>query len=635
MADYHDILQKVWGFRQFRPLQEDIVKSVLAGRDTLALMPTGGGKSITFQVPALTMEGICIVITPLIALMKDQVERLNKLEIKAQAIFSGMTYDEINVALNNCIYGNYKFLYIAPERIGSELFIARFQNMPVNLIAVDEAHCISQWGYDFRPSYLKISNLRKYFPQVPVLALTATATSPVVEDIQEKLQFGAKNLLKQSFERKNLTYAVRHSENKQKDLLDIIKKINGSGIVYARNRRKCKELAVFLKQNKISADYYHAGLKHEVRAQRQESWTEGRTNVIVATNAFGMGIDKADVRLVVHIDIPDTIEAYFQEAGRAGRDGNQAYAILLFASSDKNIASQRIAANFPDLDTIKNVYQAACNHCRVAIGGGKGMSFDFNLADFTTQFRFNPFQAFSSLKILEREGYIEVTDEMNNPSRIKFLLSRDDLYRFQVANAKFDAFIKLVLRSYTGIFTDYTGIDELMLAKRAGVDVDVVFQYLSRLNALKVIRYIPQRKTPLLIFNEERLDDKSLYISKENYRDRKERFAANLEAMLNYTQSADKCRSVMLLEYFGEKNAEACGQCDVCKRKKEKELGSQEFEMMKEEIEAIVKMEPISLNNLVDKIPFNKKKLIQTIQWMLDNGNLQYNNDYNLVWGKG
>ena len=633
MADYHDILEKVWGFRQFRPLQEEIIKSVLEGRDTLALMPTGGGKSITFQVPALVMEGICLVITPLIALMKDQVERLHKLEIKAQAIFSGMTYDEIDVALNNCTYGNYKFLYIAPERIGSDLFRARFQNMPVNMITVDEAHCISKWGYDFRPSYLRISELRKVFPEVPVLALTATATPMVAEDIQEKLLFSSKHILKQSFERKNLTYMIRQSEDKQKDLLEMIKKTEGSGIVYVRNRKKCKELAVFLKHQDISADYYHAGLKHEVRTLRQESWTSSKTRIMIATNAFGMGIDKADVRLIVHMDIPDSVEAYFQEAGRGGRDGKPAKAVLLFGSSDKKVADQRIAANFPEIEVIKKVYQAAGNYCRVALGGGKGMAFDFDLADFARQYRFNPYIAFSSLKILEKEGYIELTDELNNPSRVKFLLSREDLYKFQVANARFDAFIKLILRSYTGIFTDYATIDELMLAKRAGVEVDIVFRYLYKLDTLKVIRYIPQRKTPLLIFNEERLDDKTLYISKENYRDRKERFEENLKA-IQYYATANKCRSQVLLEYFGEKNAEPCGQCDVCRRKSEKELKEEEFELMKEEIESITRMGPIGLNELVDKIPFNKDKLIQTIQWLLDNGNLKYNGENQLEWGR-
>jgi len=631
MADYHDILEKVWGFRQFRPLQEEIIKSVLEGRDTLALMPTGGGKSITFQVPALTMEGICIVITPLIALMRDQVERLQKLEIKAQAIFSGMTWDEIDVALNNCIYGNYKFLYIAPERIGTDLFRARFQSMPVNMITVDEAHCISKWGYDFRPAYLKISELRSVFPEVPVLALTATATSFVVDDIQEKLLFKSKHVLKQSFERRNLTYMVRQSEDKQNDLLELILKTEGSGIVYVRNRKRCKELAVFLKQHNISADYYHAGLKHEVRTLRQESWSQSKTRIIIATNAFGMGIDKADVRLIVHMDIPDSVEAYFQEAGRAGRDGKPAKAILLLGSSDKKITDQRIKANFPEIEIIKKIYQAAGNYCQVAVGGGKGMSFDFDLSDFANQYRLNPYIAFSSLKILAKEGYLELTDELNNPSRVKFLLTRDDLYKFQVANARFDAFIKLLLRSYTGIFTDYAAIDELMLAKRAGVEVDIVFQYLNKLNTLKVVRYIPQRKTPLLIYNEERLDDKSLYISKENYRDRKERFEENLKAIQQYA-NADKCRSQVLLEYFGEKNTEPCGQCDVCRRKSEKELKEEEFKLMKEEIESITKMGPIGLTELVNKIPFNKEKLIQTIQWLLDNGNLKYNKDHELEW---
>lgn len=633
MADYHEILEKVWGFKKFRPLQEEIIRSVLEGRDTLALMPTGGGKSITFQVPALTIEGICIVITPLIALMKDQVERLHKLDIKAQAVFSGMTYDEIDVALNNCIYGNYKFLYIAPERIRSELFMTRFQNMPVNLITVDEAHCISKWGYDFRPSYLKIADLRKNFPEVPVLALTATATSVVADDIQEKLLFKSRHILKQSFDRKNLTYMVIYSEEKQHDLLKLVTRTQGSCIIYVRNRRKCKELATFLKQNGESADYYHAGLKHEVRSQRQESWTNGNTRIIVATNAFGMGIDKADVRLIVHVDMPDSVEAYFQEAGRGGRDGSPASAVLLVGSSDKNITEQRTAANFPEIETIKNVYQAASNYCHVATGGGKGMAFDFNLTDFTAQYRFNPYIAFSSLKILQREGYIELTDELNNPSRVKFLLTRDDLYKFQVANARFDAFIKLILRSYTGIFTDYAAIDELMLAKRAGVEVDIVFQYLNRLNTLKVIRYIPQRKTPLLIYNEERLDNKSLFISKENYRDRKERFVENLEAIQHYA-TANKCRSQLLLEYFGEKNTDTCGRCDVCRRKSEKELKEEEFELMKEEIESITKMEPATLNELVDKIPFNRDKLIQTIQWLLDNGMLKYDETNKLVWRK-
>lgn len=632
MADYKKILEQYWGYKQFRPLQEDIIKSVLEGKDTLGLMPTGGGKSLTFQVPALCREGICIVVTPLIALMKDQVERLQRMGIKAQAIFSGMPFDEIDNALNNCIYGNYKFLYVAPERLTTELFQARFSKMPVNLITVDEAHCISQWGYDFRPAYLRIAELRKYFEHIPVLALTATATSNVVDDIQNKLLFKTKNTLRKSFERKNLYYSVKISENKEKDLLLITRKLNGSGIIYARSRKKCKEIAVFLKKNNISADYYHAGLNHEVRAQRQDNWTNGKTRVIVATNAFGMGIDKADVRFVIHVDLPDSIEAYFQEAGRAGRDENTAYAVLLYNSTDKNIVEQRIQVNFPEIETIKNIYQAVGNYCKVPYGGGKDMMFDFNLIDFASQYKFSSYTAYSSLKILEKEGYLELTDELNNPARIKFLLLRDELYKFQVANATFDAFIKLILRSYTGIFNDYTAIDELQLAKRANVPVDVVFQYLNRLNSVKVIRYIPQRKTPLIIYSEERLENKSLVISRENYRDRKQRFTERINRMILYASKQDNCRSKMLLEYFGEKEVDDCGSCDVCRRRKEAETIDEEFELMKEEIRGITKLQPVKLDNLIDNIPFEKEKLLKTVRWLIDNGNLKYDGENRLVW---
>ena len=632
MAEYHLILERYWGFKKFRPMQEEIIRSVLGGNDTLALLPTGGGKSLTFQVPALATEGICIVITPLIALMKDQVEKLHKLDVRAQAIFSGMTYNEIDVALDNCIYGNYKFLYISPERIGTELFSVRYRNMPVNLIAVDEAHCISQWGYDFRPSYLNIAELRKLNPEVPVLALTATATKKVAEDIQEKLHFRKKNVLLTSFERKNLVYSVKYVEDKGKELISITKKIKGDGIIYVRSRRKCREIASVFNQNGINADYYHAGLKHEIRAQRQDNWTQGKTRIMVATNAFGMGIDKPDVRFVIHLDMPDSPEAYFQEAGRAGRDGRLSYAVLLFSQSDKNIVSHRVTTNFPDIETIRNIYQAAANYCRIPYGGGKGMAIDFNLIDFSSQYKFNSYTAYSSLKILEKEGYVELTDEMNNPSRIKFILSRDDLYRFQVANARFDAFIKLLLRSYTGVFTDYAAIDEVLLAKRAGVETDIVFQYLNRLSTLKVINYIPQRKTPLLVFTEERLEDKSIYISPENHKLRKERFTERLEYMLTYAANRNKCRSQVLLRYFDETDSEKCGLCDVCKQQEENELKNEEFELMQEEIKGLILLEPLTLNQLIDKIPFQKEKLIKTIQWLLDNNYLKYNNEKRLYW---
>jgi len=630
MSDYHDTLRKYWGYNSFRPLQEDIIRSVLAGRDTLGLMPTGGGKSLTFQVPAMTLPGLCLVITPLIALMKDQVENLKKLQIKALAVHSGLSRDEIEVALNNCLYGGYKFLYVSPERLGSELFRVRFQEMPVNLITVDEAHCISQWGYDFRPSYLKIAELRPFHPLVPILALTATATRPVIEDIQQKLVFRVKNLLKTSFKRENLIYAVKTTENKDRDVVDIVKKLKGSGIVYVRSRRKSIEVAKTLTREGISAAYYNAGLEHPVRNEVQQNWTIGKTRVIVATNAFGMGIDKADVRFVIHLDLPDSPEFYFQEAGRAGRDGKKSFAIVLSSASDAMTVNQRILSNFPDIATIKNTYSALCNYLQIPVGGGKGLSYDFNLNEFARTYRLSPFTSFSSLKILEIEGYIELTEEINNPSRIKFLFNRDDLYRFQVSNSVFDGFIKLLLRSYTGVFTEYTAIDEIQLAKRANVDIEVVKQYLGKLVALGVISYIPQKRSPMVIFFEERLDEKSLYISKETYQLRKERYSERAHAMLQYATLSDKCRSQTLLEYFGEYGSPACGECDVCRKKKESVLRQEEFNLIRDEILAVLSLEPLIPEQLFERVAVHRDKVIEVLQWLLDNDQLRMNADMKL-----
>jgi ATP-dependent DNA helicase RecQ len=631
MSDYHDTLRKYWGFNSFRPLQEDIIRSVMAGRDTLGLMPTGGGKSLTFQVPAMTMPGLCLVVTPLIALMKDQVENLKKLQIKAVAVHSGCTRDEIDVALNNCLYGGYKFLYVSPERLATELFRTRFQDMPVNLITVDEAHCISQWGYDFRPSYLNIAELRPFHPEIPVLAITATATRPVIEDIQTRLRFKSKNLLKSSFRRENLIYAVRTTENKDRDVLDMIKKLKGSGIIYVRSRRKSIEISKNLLKEGISAAYYNAGLEHPVRNEVQQNWTVGKTRIIVATNAFGMGIDKADVRFVIHVDVPDSPEAYFQEAGRAGRDGKKSFAILLFSASDTLSVNQRIVANFPDVTTIKNTYSALGNYLQIPVGGGKGMSFDFNHNEFARTYRLSPFTSFSSLKILEMEGYIELTEEINNPSRIKFLLNRDDLYRFQVSNSLFDAFIKLLLRSYTGIFTEYTPIDEFLLAKRANVDMDVVKQYLNKLVSLGVISYIPQKRSPMVIFFEERLDEKAIYISRENYQTRKMRYTERANAMLQYAMARDKCRSQTLLEYFGEFGSEPCGECDICRIKKESVLREEEFNLIREEIMAVLTLEPLTPEQLFDRIAVHRDKVVEVLQWQLDNDQLKMNDEMKLV----
>jgi ATP-dependent DNA helicase RecQ len=635
MPDYRDTLQKYWGYKSFRPLQEDIIRSVIDGRDTMVLMPTGGGKSLTFQVPAMTLPGICVVVTPLISLMKDQVEGLKKLGIKAVAVHSGCTREEIDIALNNCLYGGYKFLYISPERIETPLFKIRIQEMQVNLITVDEAHCISQWGYDFRPSYLKIAELRSFHPQTPVLALTATATPKVVEDILEKLLFRRKNILKTSFRRENLIYAVKYTENKDLDVLDIINKVKGSGIVYVRSRRKSNEIARLLVKEGVAAASYHAGLDHTVRNEVQQNWTVGKIRIIVATNAFGMGIDKADVRLVLHADIPDSPEAYFQEAGRAGRDGKKSFAILLYAPSDNATVNQRIQQNFPDLSTIKNTYSALGNYLQLPLGSGKGMAFDFNLADFSRTYRFSMFTAFSSLKTLELEGYIELTEEINNPSRIKFLMNRDDLYRFQVSNAQFDAFIKLLLRSYTGVFTEYTAIDETLLAKRANVDQDIVKQYLGKLVGLGVIGYLPQKRSPMVIYLEERLDEKSLYISKENYQFRKDRYAQRANAMLEYARQRERCRSQVLLEYFGEQGADACGECDACRSKLESSLRQEEFDLIRDEIYAVLTVEPLSLEQLLNRVAFQKDRVLEVLQWLMDNDQIRLVDNSMLMVNRG
>jgi ATP-dependent DNA helicase RecQ len=631
MPEYLETLRKYWGFNSFRPLQEEIIQSVLTGKDTLGLMSTGGGKSLTFQVPAMTLPGICLVITPLIALMKDQVENLKKLQIKAVAIHSGCTREEIDIALNNCLYGGYKFLYVSPERLVTEIFRSRFQEMPINLITVDEAHCISQWGYDFRPSYLKISELRQFHPHVPVLALTATATKPVIEDIQQKLLFHEKKFFKTSFLRGNLIYAVKYSENKDRDIIEMVKKLKGSGIVYVRSRRKSIEISKSLAKEGISVAYYNAGMEHTIRNEVQQNWTINKTRVIVATNAFGMGIDKADVRFVIHVDLPDSPEAYYQEAGRAGRDGKKSFAILLASPTDTISVNQRIQANFPDITTIKNTYSALCNYLQIPVGGGKGQSFDFNLSDFAHTYRLSVFSSFSSLKILELEGYIELTEEINNPSRIRFLLSRDDLYRFQVSNFQFDAFIKLLLRSYTGIFTEYSAIDEMLLAKRSNVNHEVVKQYLNKLSQLGIISYLPQKRSPMVIFYEERLDEKSIYISKDNYQTRKARYTERVNAILQYTLEKNKCRSQILLEYFGEFGSQACGECDVCRTKKDALLRQEEFDLIRDEIISAIALEPLSLEQLVNRVAINRDKIIEVMQWLLDNDRIVFNDEQLLI----
>lgn len=496
MADYLKILKQYWGYDHFRGIQEDIIRSVGEGKDTLGLMPTGGGKSITFQVPALAQEGLCLVITPLIALMKDQVRNLRERGIKATAVYSGMTREEILIALENCIFGNYKFLYISPERLGTEIFQIKLRSMHVSLITVDESHCISQWGYDFRPAYLKIADIRQLLPGVPVIALTATATPEVVKDIQERLQFRQENVFRMSFERKNLAYIVRHTEDKEGEMLHILQRVNGSSIVYTRNRKKTKEIAQLLNRNHITATFYHAGLSDEAKDLRQKAWLKGEYRVMVATNAFGMGIDKPDVRLVIHADVPDSPEAYFQEAGRAGRDGMKAYAVLLFCPRDKITLKQRISDTFPEKDYIRKVYEDINFYYQMAMGDGLGCTFAFNLDEFCHNFKHFPVQTDSALKILTRAGYLEYTDEQDNASRIMFTLTKEELYRIHEQNADTEKLIRILLRTYTGLFTDYAYINEELLAKRSGLSRPQIYETLLFLTRQHILHYIPGKKLP-------------------------------------------------------------------------------------------------------------------------------------------
>ncbi len=628
------ILTRYWGFTSFRPLQEEIIRSVAEGRDTLALMPTGGGKSITFQVPALAMEGTCLVITPLIALMKEQVNRLNSLEIRSLMIHSAMTREEIDITIENCIYGDYKFLYVSPERISTPLFQGKAGRLNLSLVAIDEAHCISQWGYDFRPSYLKIASLREIIsPEVPFLALTATATSAVVDDIMEKLAFRTKNVLRTSFARKNISYLVRQVEEKGSYLLKTLGSVSGSGIVYVRSRKRSKEVAELLVASGIDADFYHAGLPDELRDRKQAAWSTGKTRVIVSTNAFGMGIDKADVRFVIHWDTPDSLENYFQESGRAGRDGKPAWAVLLFSPSDKTRLYDSLRQKFPEVERIKDVYEALCNHLMVPLGSGKNNVFDFNMAEFVSRYRLPVIETYNSLAFLQREGYVEFTEEINNPSRVHFVVGRDDLYKFQVANESFDGFIKLLLRSYTGMFTEFVAINEDSLSRKAAISRDTVYSYLVKLSSMNIIRFIPGKKTSLVIFTEERLVRKALMISPENYLHVKEKYVARLDKMIDYAESGNRCRVVMLLDYFGEES-DRCGACDVCRERNELDLSKYEFDIILEEIKEILSENSPDPEELVKLVSQPEEKVIKVIRWLLDHNKIIQDSSHRLAWKK-
>ena len=623
---YKEILKQYWNYDNFRGIQEEIIESIGKGHDTLGLMPTGGGKSITFQVPALAQPGLCLVITPLIALMKDQVRNLRDRGIKALAVYSGMTREEIVVALENCIFGDYKFLYISPERLDTDIFRAKLRNMKINMITVDESHCISQWGYDFRPAYLKISEIRELLPTVPVLALTATATPEVVKDIQTKLGFREDSrIFRMSFERKNLAYIVRNTESKQEELLHILNSVSGSAIVYTRNRKRTREVAELLVNNEITATFYHAGLNNDVKDQRQKSWLSGESRVMVATNAFGMGIDKPDVRLVIHVDLPDSPEAYFQEAGRAGRDGQKAYAVLLYAKSDKATLSKRITDTFPDKEYIRKVYEDVNYYFQMAMGDGLGCTFAFNLDEFCRNFKHFPVQADSALKILTRAGYLEYTDEQDNASRILFTIHRDELYKLRETDPETEKLINVILRSYTGLFTDYAYINEDSLAIRSGLTRQRIYEILLMLTRRHILHYIPRKKTPYIIYTRERQEAGRLAITSDIYEERKESYITRIKAMTEYATAEDKCRSRMLLRYFGEKNEHNCGLCDVCLSKHHSGMKLGEFQEMENQIREQLETSPLSAATLLNRINGEREKAERVLSYLLSEEIIQSN----------
>ncbi|MBE6287092.1 MAG: RecQ family ATP-dependent DNA helicase [Mediterranea massiliensis] len=617
---YIELLKQYWGYNTFRGIQKEIIESVIQKKDTLGLMPTGGGKSITFQLPTMAMEGLCLVITPLIALMKDQVQNLKKRGIKALSIHSGMTRQEIVTTLENCIFGNYKFLYISPERIDTEIFQTKLRKMRICLITVDESHCISQWGYDFRPAYLKIAEIRKLLPDVPILALTATATPEVVKDIQAKLHFKKENVFRMSFERTNLAYIVRKTENKLGELLNILRNLNGSSIVYVRNRRRTKEVAEFLNKESIRAEFYHAGLDDATKDIRQHLWQTGKSRVMVATNAFGMGIDKSDVQLVVHIDLPDSIEAYFQEAGRAGRNGEKAYAVILYSNSDKTTLQKRIPDTFPEKSYIKDVYEKLQYYYQMAMGDGKGCIKEFNIEDFCRKFKFFPVQVDSALKILTQAGYLEYTDEQNNASRILFTLNREELYKLHEMGDDMELLIQTLLRSYTGLFTDYTFINEESLAVRTGFSRQKVYELLIRLSKMRILNYIPKKKTPYILYAQERVEKKNIHISKDIYEERKERYIKRMNSILDYTTTEVACRSRILLHYFGEYNEHNCGFCDTCiaLRKGEKMYSSLNQTDIEDKILTLVAKQSITPNVLAEHIACDKEEIVKVLHQLLD-----------------
>lgn len=616
----YEILQKYWGYRQFRPMQEEIITSLLDGHDTLGLMPTGGGKSLTFQVPTLCREGLCLVITPLVALMKDQVDNLRDRGIRAAYIHAGMSRREMVVTFDNCLYGRFKFLYISPERIDTELFTARIQGLPVSLIVVDEAHCISQWGYDFRPAYLKIVQIRHTLPHVPVLALTATATPIVADDIQKKLDFHDGRVFRTGFARPNLSYVVRPCEDKMQQLLRILHRVPGSAVVYVRNRKRTKEVAEELSRAGISADYYHAGLGQEEKNEKQRKWKADETRVMVSTNAFGMGIDKPDVRVVVHLDMPNAPEEYFQEAGRAGRDGARAYAVLLYSRRDKANLHKRLTEEFPDKEFVLKVYERVGNFLEIALGCGMDSIYEFNLKRFCTTFNYATTPVLSALKILTISGYIEFIEETDTLSRVMMLVHKEELYHLRDTDPATDRVLQCLLRSYTGLFADYVFIHEDLLAQRLGACQQEVYEALLKLNRLHVLHYIPRRRTPYIVYTRERMEPRYVQITREAYEDRRQRMADRIESMITYATST-RCRQQMLLEYFGEKADYECGCCDNCiEHRKREQASAQKPEVIARAIQQFIGNDCVSRDRIAAALPYPEDEVIEALRFLRDEG---------------
>jgi ATP-dependent DNA helicase RecQ len=624
MQDPVEILKKYWGFSSFRPLQQEVIQSVLSANDSLALMPTGGGKSICFQVPSLAMDGICLVISPLIALMKDQVHNLKKKGIPALSIYTGMSFIEVKKTLQNAVYGNFKFLYISPERLQTDLFKEFLPALKLNLIAVDESHCISQWGYDFRPAYLHIAEIRELFPDVPVLALTASATGAVQKDICEKLQFRkGYEVFKQPFERPNLSYSAFHLSSKQQKLLQILQKVPGSGIVYCKTRKRTKEIAEILQLNGISANFYHAGLSNEERTIRQQNWINNQTRIICCTNAFGMGIDKPDVRTVIHFDVPEALENYYQEAGRAGRDEKKAYAVLLYNSKEISTIKEQSAIKFPSMEMIRKTYAALCNYFQLAAGCGEQVSFDFDMNTFVQRFGLDTFTVNNVIKILEQEELLNLSEQLLKPSTVEFCVSKNDLEIFEQTEPSFDPVIKGLLRFYQGIFDFPVTINEDRLAKFISVKKDFLIESLNELNRLGIIEYVGQKENPQILFLQNRVHAKDLIINEKNLATRKHAYEKRLAAMVNYVLDSKSCRSQMIANYFNDSTTKPCGICDHCLEKAKLPPTLEEIQQISKYIKAICKKEPVSLPALLNQMPaFSKHKIKKIVSFLQEENQL-------------